>query len=357
MYGGGARVDTSVAATPAPEAIGGLNMAGVANKWGASGFISGGAAAAPAPASLPACAACNSALTPTYNYSNSGGSFSPAPAVPAAPRELSEKEKMAAALFGGIAPKAASPAPAYVPAAPPPAPPPVPTQIAPPSEAPPKEKKKKKKADIPAASPPIASGGGGEMDLLGDLLGDLSTPSAPSPPAGPPPAAMAVPPPGVGLGGDLFGLLDGPAIGSTPSTPAPAAGQMNMGLAVSGVKPATQLPSDARQVEMDARIRVFATTSIHPDRTDVSVYLQEQTPMGLRNIAVQLEPPSCLRTTVSAAPPAEARAMRVTLLSLHSTTSLLMASSVCVQPLTSEVAILGQLSYADPQAAIHAQLN
>ena len=96
----------------------------------------------------------------------------------------------------------------------------------------------------------------------------------------------------------------------------------------------------------------MAATSTFPDRTEIKLFLQAQTPSGVRNLAVQLEPPPCLRTVVTATPPAEARATRVTLHSLHSTVASMAATGVCIQPLTSDVALLGQLSYADPQVRL-----
>jgi len=117
------------------------------------------------------------------------------------------------------------------------------------------------------------------------------------------------------------------------------------------VVPATTVPADAQQVEADAFVKILAKTSTLPDRTEVALFLQAQVPTGVRNLAMQLEPPSCLRTSIAASPPAEARAARVTLLNLHGGSAFLTATGACVQPLVSEVAILGQLSYADPQAA------
>lgn len=202
------------------------------------------------------------------------------------------------------------------------------------------------------------------MDLLGDLLGDLSMPSTPAPAPAVPPAALGLPPtslgapPGVAIGADLMGIFDGPScnIPSAPlSGPGMVSGSMIGTTATPTVIPATQLPPNARQVEMDVAVRILAATNMQPSHTEIKLFLEARNTLGLHNLVIQLEPPSCLRTTVSASLPAEARGTRVSMHHLHSVTSFLTATCVCVQPLTSDVAILGQLSYADPQVRSHKQ--
>lgn len=103
--------------SPAVEQLSGLNISGVKQVWGAAGYQTAATAVAkpdPEPAAAPA--------MPMQTYRGASGSPAPAPApapeagagLPAAkrealkPRELSEREKMAAALFGGV-PIGASP--------------------------------------------------------------------------------------------------------------------------------------------------------------------------------------------------------------------------------------------------------
>lgn len=134
-----------------------LVLRNVANVWGKGGV------AAPAPAPTPA-------------YGGVGGSFASSasaaaapspwaqPEAPAGPKELTEKERMAAALFGGIVPGAAGAASQA--AAPAPAP-----ATAAPAAAPP----------APAPAPPLAPAPAPEIDLL-DMsdFGDSAPAPAPA---------------------------------------------------------------------------------------------------------------------------------------------------------------------------------
>ena len=343
----------SLPSPPAAESNtlgGGLNMSGVVNKWGAAGFNSGGglggmptgaAPAAPQPsgmASAPACGGGGAVM--------GGGGSMGAPMAPPAPRELTEKEKMAQAIFGGMAARTApapAPAPAPMPvAAPSSVPTPAPSMGAAPvvvAEAPPKEKKKKKKSDVGAAST-----SGGQVDLIGDLLGDLSAPAAPGP-AATPQAVATAPPPGVGLGGDLLSLLDGPATPSAAATPNPMPNPMMMMGGVANVMstptivPAMQLPPTADTVASDAFIKVLGQTTALPDRTEVKLFLQCTTSAGVRNVSLQLEPPPALRATLTATPPAEARGNRVTLSMLGAGLASTTASITCIGPLLFDLAL------------------
>lgn len=158
-----------------------LNTRGV-NVWGkkpqAPPAAPPPAAAAPAPAAMgrssfdtPAGYGASSATVPSNPYGSSSGGYggfgasapAPAPVIEKTPEQL-EKERMAAALFGGMVPGAVPPAPA-------PAPPRPVVPVAPPVAAPPV-------AAPPMAAPPVAAP---EVDLLD--LGAFDAAPAPAAPA------------------------------------------------------------------------------------------------------------------------------------------------------------------------------
>lgn len=146
-----------VQSSPVPSGELTLNTRNVANVWGKAS-----AAAAPAPAPTPPAAAAKpNAFAATASNSNpyfagsSAAAAAPAP-EPLKTKEQLEKERRAAALFGGIVPGATPPAPASAPSAPV-ARAPAPAQPAP-------------------APPPV------EVDLLDMSLWDSPAP-APAPPA------------------------------------------------------------------------------------------------------------------------------------------------------------------------------
>lgn len=170
---GASSPSVGAAPTPAPLAASGglaLNTRNVANVWG-----KGGLAAAPPPA--PSAASVASAPAPGDNrwetaaappqssssslhggYGNSFGA-TPAPA-PAKTAAQIEKERQAAALFGGIIPGSAPP------------PPPAPAPTAPP----PPQREAVTAPPAPQAPAPAA-----EIDLLDMSLWDAPAPSAPAP--------------------------------------------------------------------------------------------------------------------------------------------------------------------------------
>ena len=138
-----------------------LNVSNVSNVWGRGGMNQ----APPPPAAAPSApaAAAAPAPSPYGNVGASSGYGEPTPAAePPKPKELTEKERMAAALFGGIVPGAAPPIPTQrsAPTAPPPQPP------APAPQAPP----------APAPAPPPAPAAA-EIDLL-DMSFDAPAPAA-----------------------------------------------------------------------------------------------------------------------------------------------------------------------------------
>lgn len=167
----------SASAAPPPGGLM-LNTRNVANKWGKGG-LSQEATAPPAapPASAPATSAWESSSTGAGSsassaYGSNMGRFGTpsAAAPPSAPvktAEQLEKERMAAALFGGI-----------VPGAPPPPPPPAPTSHAQSYPAP----------AAPVAAPPVtappptlpAPASAPEVDLLDMGLWDASPTPAPA---------------------------------------------------------------------------------------------------------------------------------------------------------------------------------
>jgi len=158
----------------APAATG-LNVAANSRKWGPSGYSgSTGGASRPEPAFEKP--------TPPPEPTPSSqakpfGSNAPKPSEPAA---MSEKEKMAAALFSGLGGASKPGAPAAAPA---PKPTPAPPPVAAPAPAPPAAPQK--------AAPPAASdtGGGNLMDLLDlDDGGGASNGGAKPPPPRAPPA-------------------------------------------------------------------------------------------------------------------------------------------------------------------------
>lgn len=167
-----------------------LNVRNVANVWGKGGLAT---PAAPAPASVSApSSGLFGGLTPASSSATQGppagyGGFSapaPPPEAPPKPKELTEKERMAAALFSGLVPGSVPPA-APMPAASPPKPPA-------PSMPPP----------VPAAAPPPPPppAPAPEVDLLDFTNFDISTPTPPSPALGvdvlaPTPVAPPAPPP------------------------------------------------------------------------------------------------------------------------------------------------------------------
>jgi len=217
--GGSGALNPQVNAAPAPVSNPGepqLVLRNVANVWGKQ--------APPPPPAAPV-------AVPTQIYSSSNnshsspapsgyGGFGSPPVLAPAPQpvktaELLEKERMAAALFGGIS-GAPPPAPAPVP---PPAPPATPQMTQPPASAPVHHQS----VPVPAPAPP-APAPAAEFDLLdmGAWGADSSSPSTvemltptpfgepvPPAPAAAPPAPEPAPTP---VSSDPFadaGLLDG----------------------------------------------------------------------------------------------------------------------------------------------------
>jgi len=117
------------------------------------------------------------------------------------------------------------------------------------------------------------------------------------------------------------------------------------------IVPAMQLPPTADTVASDAFIKVLGQTTALPDRTEVKLFLQCTTSAGVRNVSLQLEPPPALRATLTATPPAEARGNRVTLSMLGAGLASTTASITCIGPLLFDLALQGQLSYADAGSA------
>ena len=171
---GAASPSSGVVSAPAPVDAGGggltLNTRNVANVWGKGGLSKPAASAPPAaaaPSSSPAenrweTASTSSAPQPsTSSQGVYGQSYASTPAAPP-PKTAAqlEKERQAAALFGGIIPGAAPPAP------PPAAPPAAVRRAAAPVQAP---------VSAPAPAPAL------EVDLLDMSAWDAPAPAAPAP--------------------------------------------------------------------------------------------------------------------------------------------------------------------------------
>ena len=204
------------AATPAPLDAGGvsLNTRNVANVWGKGGLAAkppapsgGSVASAPAPAA-PAENRWESSSIPQPSSSSQGGygssSYGGAPAAPP-PKTAAqiEKERQAAALFGGIIPGETPPAP--TPPAAPAAPPPQPRATAP--------------------APPPAPVSAPVMDLLDMSAWDAPAPATPAPAVdfdilAPTPAAASYHTPDVETVSDDEG--DGVASAPSPAAAVPA---------------------------------------------------------------------------------------------------------------------------------------
>lgn len=198
--------DDASSKAEAPTGMG-LNVSGP-RKWGPAGYV-GNSAKEERPKEperpVPA-ASTTSVFDSSASTAPKTGTFGSKPAEPAA---MTEKQKMAAALFGGLGGSAA-PAATASPAKPLPSvsagvafdPKPSPSQPAPP-----------KPAETPVPAPAPATG----VDLLLDF--DDAGSSQPSAPAA---ATSSAPVPSAGTGEDLLLLDMGDALG-TPAPPPPAA--------------------------------------------------------------------------------------------------------------------------------------
>jgi len=169
-----------------------LVLRNVANVWGKGGMSSGQAPTPPAAPPVPV-------ATPTPTPAPSYSSYNPnpymsqqAPQQPEKPREMTEKERMAAALFGGIVPGA----PPVAPPAPAPAP-------APPVPATPVPKAAPEPAPVPAPAPAIKPEPVAAAPVAFDLL-DFSDPASA-------PSSTPAPAPSIAMMMDPFG-------GSSPSS-------------------------------------------------------------------------------------------------------------------------------------------
>jgi AP-4 complex subunit epsilon-1 len=161
-----------------------LNVRNVANVWGKGGLTAAATAPPPAPAAPIAPSSSMGSYGGGGSFGGSIGYGAPQPMVPeqpSKPRELTEKERMAAALFSGLVPGSVPPvAPAPAAAAPPPprSPPPKPAA-----------------APRPPAAPPAPAP---EVDLLDFTSFDISSSPAPAPDIdvlAPAPVAAPAPPP------------------------------------------------------------------------------------------------------------------------------------------------------------------
>jgi len=319
----------------------GLNVSGVKSLWGAEGY--GAAAPAPPPA----------AQTQPYGmpgggrggYSGSGYGGAPAlaaappiAAVPTTPRELTEKERMAAMLFGGI-----GGAPAAPPAAPPMAAQPV------------EKKKKKKEPELAAATPPAPP----PVDLLGGLFDDTPPPTtaAAVPASSPPPASMA---------DDLLSLIDGPAVSSTPVMPAPMSalgGALGgtLGSAIGGAmsrvaaNPAMLIPATvdgagprATPITSDGRLALSLLPLRAPGSTELRLSLRAES-SALRHLQVTLDCPPTLSLALTPPPGAQANGMRCAIAELHAGGSVHLAANLkCIAAAgAAEQHILGQVAYSE----------
>jgi len=199
---GGFSSSLGAGASAAQSGSGGLNIAGP-RKWGPSGYNNPGGAPAEKPVEKPAPPPVSE---PSYSTTAKPAFGASAKAAAAEPPAMTEKQRMAAALFGGIGGNTGAAAPSSAPKPPPPAPAPTPA-AAPAPRAPPAPA-----ASAAPAAPPSGGGGGDLLDLLDmDEGGGGGGSSAPARA----PAAS----PGVGGGDDLM-LLD---MGDGPSPPAPPA--------------------------------------------------------------------------------------------------------------------------------------
>lgn len=345
--GGGGGMMSS---TPEPAIGSGLNVSRVKNMWGAEGY----GAAAPPPTPAPAAqlyGAPSGGGYAGYGGGSYGGAPSPSagpPAFssPAAPRELTEKERMAAMLFGGIG---------GAPAAPPPAPAPASYAAAAPVE----KKKKKREQPAVAASPPPAPP---PVDLLGGLFDDTPPAPAPSmaPPSAPAPASMS---------DDLMSLFDGPPVASPAGAPPPpvpvtaavggalsgafggalgsaiggALSRVAANASVAGEAGGTSAPMP---VASDGRLALSLAPACMPGQTELRVSLRAQG-SALLHLQMVLDCPPSLRLALSPPPGAQANGLRCSIPELHAGgTIFFTASLTCLAAAGgAETHLLGQVSY------------
>lgn len=327
----------------------GLNTAGIAKKWGCDGFSASGRAPEPTKPSSTSSHASQSA--PTYmSTSTPANQLAPAPPAPSLqPRELSEKEKMAAALFGGISGALAPPATRPVSA------PGLKRTMSPPAQAP-------APPPAPQPLPPVPA-----VDLLGDLLDVISgsagvgaTPPAPPPK---PPAS---------IGDALLSLLDGPALSSSPvgataitpvavAAPPPAVGtgmlppMVSLGAAAPTQPGAIALTVPTKPATMgsvlasDSNLQISAMTVHSPAATELRLSLCSISQSALHNVSVQIEPPPTIKLAVSGPSTAEVRGTRVTLPVLQGGSSGMLGATLSAQgaAAAAEQQLLGQLTYVE----------
>eukprot|EP00933_Yihiella_yeosuensis_P034627 TRINITY_DN28104_c0_g1_i2.p1 TRINITY_DN28104_c0_g1~~TRINITY_DN28104_c0_g1_i2.p1 ORF type:complete len:386 (-),score=94.62 TRINITY_DN28104_c0_g1_i2:179-1336(-) len=211
-----------------PEGPKGLNVSGP-RKWGPSGYNQPGGNRPPEPERQEKPAPAPEPSASSFLSVQAPAAAKPAPAV-AESAEMTEKQRMAAALFGGIGPNSAPPAPTPAPAPRPqpaaPAPAPAPVQ----------------KAPEPA---PVST----SCDLL-DFGDAPSVPSAPSAAPATSPSASHQ-----SLGGDML-LLDmdssSPSNAPPPAAPQPILGPMQVTTAQVGSMWGS-LPTE-RRVQMQTSV-------------------------------------------------------------------------------------------------------
>lgn len=332
-----------VVSAPEPTAGSGLNVSGVKSLWGAEGYGAAAPAAAPAPA-----AQLYGAPGGGGYAGYAGGSYSGAPALPAAspaslgpaaPRELTDKERTAAMLFGGIGGAPAAPSPAPSPA--------VQGGAA-------VEKKKKKREPAVAAAPPPAPP---PVDLLGGLFDEI-------PPAPAASSALSPAPAPASLTDDLLSMFDGPAVApaGAPAPLMPVAAALSgafggaLGTAIGGAlsRVAASAPvqgdgaAGSAALASDGRLSLSIAPACLPGHTELRVSLRALG-SALQQLQLMLDCPPTLRLALSPPPGAHAAGLRCSIAELHAGGAAALTVSVtCLAAAGgAETHLLGQVSYSE----------
>ena len=320
----------------------GLNVSGVVQKWGADGFMASGKNQQPAPTPTSMPAPSPGAMSSAPPIASAGAGIRGLADAPTAPKELTEREKKAAALFGGIsgAPPAV-PAGSMQPAAS------AASADAPPL--PPREKTSKKKGNAV-----VSGSSGGDVDLLGGLF---DTSASGQGVAAPLACAMATSAAPRGADSDLLSLMD-----DGPSAPPPQQSDL-MGSAAAnvGIAASRPAPLSAYQLMSDACVRVLTDAAAGTgsgDAIEIKLYI-EPTVGALRNLSVQLECPPSLQISLRAPPPAVVSGPRVQLPMLSpggaATINVLVACAAALVTVP-ETKLLGQLSYFDASSVMEPRI-
>lgn len=332
-----------VVSAPEPTAGSGLNVSGVKSLWGAEGYGAAAPAAAPAPAAqlygAPGGGGYAGYAGGSYGGARALPTASPASLGPAAPRELTDKERTAAMLFGGIGGAPAAPAPTPSPA--------VQGGAA-------VEKKKKKREPAVALAPPPAPP---PVDLLGGLFDEI--PPAPAASSAPSPA-----PAPASLTDDLLSMFDGPAVApaGAPAPLMPVAAALSgafggalgsaIGGALSRVGASAPVQGDgaagSAALASDGRLSLSLAPACLPGHTELRVSLRAQG-SALQQLQLMLDCPPTLRLALSPPPGAHAAGLRCSIAELHAGGAATLTVSVtCLAAAGgAETHLLGQVSYSE----------